>query len=289
MHSSPTSGLPTPAPSATKSKIVGVIPLKTDPSIPVIPFADFPALPEPTKSLTSTKLLFYSSPKKPLYTTSIPSAMSPPVKATPSKRDGISPINDTEGFMIPFPVAPGSRPATPSGNHAPSTSLPRSGGIRTPSFGRAAAAKAATGTTPLFREEKVANSGGRITPTFSLRKPVDLIPKTPTHRRGNNGNPISVSGASSKSNSNSTADTAAAEPETPTSARRRALYERIRTKSESESPNKGLVAVTASVRKSGTDATRSRPASVTKLITTEELRRRCILGRLDSVAEAVWM
>lgn len=132
----------------------------------------------------------------------------------------------------------------------------------------------------------MASGSGRVTPIFSLKRPVDLIPKTPTHRRGNNDEPTSVSGANSKSASK----TSAAEPETPTSARRRALYERIRTKSESESPDKKLVAVTASVRqKSGSEAARVRSSSVTKLITREELRRRCILGRLGSVAEAVWM
>ena len=86
-----------------------------------------------------------------------------------------------------------------------------------------------------------------------------------------------------------TPNTGAPEPETPTSARRRALYERIRTKSESEVSDKKLVAVTASVRRPRSDANKLRSASVTKLITPEELRRRCILGRLHSVAEAVWM
>jgi len=278
MHSSPASGLPTPASSATKSNIAGVTPLEADSSISIIPFADLPALPEPESLSTFTKLLISSSSNKASRTLSLPCAIPFPVKAAPSDQDDVSPIKkDAEGFMIPFPVATGSRPVTPSGNHAPSTSLPRSGGIRTPSFGRAAAAKATAGTTPSSRGEKLASGSGRVTPTFSLKRPVDLTPKTPTHRRGNNNEPTS-------------SNTSAAEPETPTSARRRALYERIRTKSESESPDKKLIAVTASVRKkSGTDAARFRSTSVTKLITPEELRRRCILGRLGSVAEAVWM
>lgn len=284
MHSSAASGLPSPASTPTKSNIAGVTPLEADSSISVIPFADLPVLPKPEKSST---FLVSSSPNKASRILSLPSAIPFPVKTAPSDKDDVSPIKkDTKGFMIPFPVATGPQPVTPSGNHIPSTSLPRSGGIRTPSFGRAAAAKAAAETTPSSRGEKMASGSGRVTPMFSLKKPVDLIPKTPTHRRGNNNEPTSASSANSKSAS----ETSAAEPETPSSARRRALYERIRTKSESESPDKKLVAVTASVRKkSGTDAARFRSASVTKLITPEELRRRCTLGRLGGVAEAVWM
>jgi hypothetical protein len=282
IHSSPASGLPTPASSATKSKTLGIT-LEVDSSIPAIPFADLPALSQPPKLTSFTKFLVSSSSNKPSYIGSLPYATSSPVKATPSNKDDVSPIKDAEGFMVPFPVAPGSRPVTPSGNHAPSTSLPRSGGIRTPSFGRAAAAKSTAGTTLSSKDEKTMGNSGRVTPTF---KPINFIPKTPTHQRRNSNEPTSASGASSTSHSNSTG---AAEPETPTSARRRALYERIRTKSESESPDKKLVAVTASVRKSGTGASRSRPASVTRMITPEELRRRCTLGRLGSVAEAVWM
>jgi len=268
-----------------KSKIVGVTPLDPDSSIPVIPFADLPALHNPVKVSPVTKLV-YSLPKKPSRTGSLPSATLSPVKATSSDKDDPSPLKkDAEGFMIPFPVAPGSQPVTPSGDHKPSTFLPRSGGIRTPSFGRAAAAKVVAETTPSSREEMIASRGGRVTPTLSLKKPIDLILKTPTHQRGNNSEPTSVSGANSKT----TPNTGTTEPETPTSARRRALYERIRTKSESEGSDKKLVAVTASVRKPGSDATKFRSASVTKLITLEELRRRCILGSLGSVAEAVWM
>ena len=284
VHPSPASELSTPAPSATKPRLVGVTPLEADSSVPVIPFADLPALPKPAKISGLTELLV-SSPNKPSRIGSLLSTTRP-VNATPSDKDAVSPFKDAEGFMIPFPVAPGSRPVTPSGNHAPSTSLPRSGGIRTPSFGRAAAAKAAAeDTTPSSRAEKIVSGNGRVTPTFSLKKPIDLIPKTPTHQRGNNSELRSTPGANPKPTSN----TGVAEPETPSSARRRALYERIRTKSESESPDKKLVAVTASVRKSGADAARFRSASVTKFITPEELRRRCILGRLGGVAEAVWM
>jgi len=181
-----------------------------------------------------------------------------------------------------IPVAPGSQTVTPSGNHTPSTSfLLRSGGIRTLSFGRAAAAKAVAETTPSSRKEGVASRGGRATPTLSLKKPIDLILKTPTHQRGNNSEPTSVSGANSKS----TPNTGAAEPETPPSARRLALEERVRTKSESEGSDKKPVAVTASVRKSRSDATKFRSAR----ITPEELRRRRILDSLGSVAEAIWM
>lgn len=46
-----------------------------------------------------------------------------------------------------------------------------------------------------------------------------------------------------------------------------------------------MVAVQASVRNSGSGGART----VTKMINQDELRRRCVLGRLGSVAEAAWM
>jgi len=240
----PASELPTPAPPATKPKLVGVTPLEADSSVPVIPFAVLPKL---------AKIYRLSLPPNKLSRTgSLLSTTSRPVNATPSDKDALSSFKDAEGFMIPFPVAPGSRPVTPSGNYAPSTSLPRSGGIRTPSFGRAAAAKAAAETTPSSRAEKIVSGNGRVTPTFSLKKPIGLTPETPTRQGGNYSELRFAPCANFKSASN----TSVAEPETPTSARRRALYERIRTKSEPESPDKRLVTVSASVRKSGADAAR---------------------------------
>lgn len=167
--------------------------------------------------------------------------------------------------MMPLPGAPGLRSIASSGSNAPSTSLPRSGGIHTPSFGCAAVAKAAAGTAPSSRKTKIAGGTARVAPQFSPRKPIGPISKTPTNQKGNNSETASVSGTNWKS----TPSTGTAGPETATNARRRALYARIREKSEPRS-----------------DATEFPSA---ELITHEEPRRRCILGRLDNVAETVWM
>lgn len=69
---------------------------------------------------------------------------------------------------------------------------------------------------------------------------------------------------------------AATEPQTPTTSRRAALYERIRQKSLTSTPTGR--------------ASDAEPISKEKmrLLGQAELKRRCILGRLDEVAATVW-
>ncbi|KAF8331500.1 uncharacterized protein EI90DRAFT_3058103 [Cantharellus anzutake] len=69
-------------------------------------------------------------------------------------------------------------------------------------------------------------------------------------------------------------------PETPTTSRRAALSERIRRKSLN-TPSKGSVVIKTRDSFSGVETTRT--------ITPEELKRRLVLGRLNSVADSVWM
>ncbi|KAK0190857.1 hypothetical protein F5146DRAFT_1046032 [Armillaria mellea] len=69
-------------------------------------------------------------------------------------------------------------------------------------------------------------------------------------------------------------------PQTPTTARRQALYERIRQRSLSASPTKSL-----SHDIVGGKLTRDQMLKLGQ----EEMRRRCLLGRLGGVAESVWM
>lgn len=72
----------------------------------------------------------------------------------------------------------------------------------------------------------------------------------------------------------------AVEASTPTTARRDALRERIRQKSlqNNGTPSKSRIAITVA----GSDG-----KAETKMISKEEMKRRCVLGRLDGIAECV--
>ena len=84
-------------------------------------------------------------------------------------------------------------------------------------------------------------------------------PSTPVHQKGSN---------------------AATVPETPTTSRRQALYERVRQRSLTASPTKALSNNVMSGK-----LTRDQMLKLGQ----EEMRRRCLLGRLGGVAESVWM
>lgn len=77
-----------------------------------------------------------------------------------------------------------------------------------------------------------------------------------------------------------TGSDAATVPATPTTSRRAALYERIRKKSESvpTTPTKAKITSAAGMSRD----------QLLKL-GQEEIRRRCLLGRLGGVAESIWM
>ncbi|KAF8639795.1 hypothetical protein AX17_001054 [Amanita inopinata Kibby_2008] len=85
-------------------------------------------------------------------------------------------------------------------------------------------------------------------------------PSTPVHQRGK--------GASTA-------------PQTPTTSRRQALYERVHQRSLSASPTK-------SRRIAGGGHGNMTQDELLKL-SQEQTRRRCLLGRLNGVAESVWM
>jgi hypothetical protein len=100
------------------------------------------------------------------------------------------------------------------------------------------------------------------TPSTSFSStPATSVPSTPVHQRG--------------------ADATTA-PETPSTSRRLALYERIRQRSLSVSPTKGK---SASKDVIGGKLTKDQIARMGQ----DEMRRRCLLGRLGGVAESVWM
>ncbi|THV08705.1 hypothetical protein K435DRAFT_883521 [Dendrothele bispora CBS 962.96] len=70
--------------------------------------------------------------------------------------------------------------------------------------------------------------------------------------------------------------------QTPTTARREALYERIRQRSLSTSPSKNR---RIELEESDLSITKDQMLKMEQ----EEMRRRCLLGRLGGVAESVWM
>ncbi|KAJ3517566.1 hypothetical protein NLJ89_g429 [Agrocybe chaxingu] len=86
------------------------------------------------------------------------------------------------------------------------------------------------------------------------------VPSTPVHQRISNDTPV----------------------HTPTSSRRQALYERVRQRSLSSSPTK---AQRHSNLASPTKVTRDQLLKLSQ----DQMRRRCLLGRLGGVAESIWM
>jgi hypothetical protein len=93
----------------------------------------------------------------------------------------------------------------------------------------------------------------------SSTEPAGFDPTTPVHQKGNN---------------------ASTAPQTPTTSRRQALYERVRQRSLTASPTK-----IRSDEVTGGKLTRDQMLKLGQ----EEMRRRCLLGRLSGVAESVWM
>ncbi|EIW82428.1 hypothetical protein CONPUDRAFT_89848 [Coniophora puteana RWD-64-598 SS2] len=103
-----------------------------------------------------------------------------------------------------------------------------------------------------------------------------LTPKTPARTRDDSD--VSVSGVSTPVHQRGPeAETA---PKTPSTSRRQALYERIRHKSLTSTPSKPK-----SSEVPGSKLTREQIQKLGQ----DEIRRRCLLGRLGGVAESIWM
>ncbi|KAG8218785.1 hypothetical protein J3R82DRAFT_4460 [Butyriboletus roseoflavus] len=118
--------------------------------------------------------------------------------------------------------------------------------------------------TPSSRLKRIDPLAGLLTPQTPARKRLqsdlsDALPTTPVHQRG------------------SDAHTA---PPTPSTSRRQALYDRVRLKSLTSTPVKAKSAEVA-----GGKLTRDQIQKLGQ----EEIRRRCLLGRLGGVAESTWM
>ncbi|KDR83571.1 hypothetical protein GALMADRAFT_219392 [Galerina marginata CBS 339.88] len=89
------------------------------------------------------------------------------------------------------------------------------------------------------------------------------VPSTPVHQRGDKDSPF----------------------QTPSASRRQALYERVRQRSISASPTKTPRQEALMGNISPSKMTRDQMLKLQQ----DELRRRCLLGRLGSVAESIWM
>ncbi|RDB22626.1 hypothetical protein Hypma_010356, partial [Hypsizygus marmoreus] len=110
------------------------------------------------------------------------------------------------------------------------------------------------------RHDKAADISSPRTPATSITSDSSVFdPSTPVHQKGSSA--ITV-------------------PQTPTSSRRQALYERVRQRSLTASPTK---APSSEVK--GGRLTRDQMLKMGQ----DEMRRRCLLGRLGGVADSVWM
>ncbi|KZT12839.1 uncharacterized protein LAESUDRAFT_668863 [Laetiporus sulphureus 93-53] len=227
-------------------------------SIPTIPSADLPSLPSDSKPSTLTRLLASSSPKSPS-SASILSSQIFPSPRSPFKSPSKSPSKKSREFAIPFPVTTSSKAGTPSKNTIVFPRTPSSSSrVRRDSF---VSLLTPTSSRSLSRTPSLTPTSSR-SPSLSGRStPADSssVPSTPTHQRGAN---------------------AATAPQTPRSSRRQDVYERVRQRSLSTSPTKELM-------KDGSSSRMTRDQFLK--LSQEEMRRRCLLGRLGGVAESVWM
>ncbi|KAJ7047513.1 hypothetical protein C8F04DRAFT_1216821 [Mycena alexandri] len=169
----------------------------------------------------------------------------------------LSPKSSLSPFKLPAPPSSPSRsptkPKTAAHQFAIPFPLASGSGSKSPTKSSVAFPQ-----TPSSRSNRLAPQLTPRTPKTSLSEALSQ-PSTPVHQRG------------------ATAQTV---PQTPTSSRREALYERLRQRSLSASPTKA-----ASSDVKGGKLTRDQILKMGQ----DELRRRCLLGRLGGVAESVWM
>ncbi|KAI0650594.1 hypothetical protein C8Q79DRAFT_944358 [Trametes meyenii] len=242
-----------------------------DKVVPQIPMADLPALPSAAKPSNLTRLLASSSPKSPSAASILATPERPgsPTYSPSKSRLLKSPTKNVREFAVPFPTTPSTNRilGTPSTNRIMGTpsanrvlSTPSTNRIlKTPSTNRILFPKTPSSRHTHGEDElrtptsaRTPSLAGSETPTASDCS----VPSTPVHQRG--------------------AD-AATVPQTPTSSRRHALYERIRARSIQNTPTKA----------NPTGAPMSK--ELLQKLGQEEMRRRCLLGRLGGVAESVWM
>ncbi|KAJ7086745.1 hypothetical protein C8R44DRAFT_650700 [Mycena epipterygia] len=173
----------------------------------------------------------------------------------------LSPKSSSSPFKLPAPPSSPSRSPSKSKNAVPhSFAIPfpliSSTGAKSPTKNSIAFPQ-----TPSSRSNRSATELTPRTPKTSVSSTSEVLsqPSTPVHQRG---------------------AAAVTVPTTPSSSRRQALYERLRQRSLTASPTKA-----ASSEVAGGKLTRDQMLKMGQ----DELRRRCLLGRLGGVAESVWM
>ncbi|KAJ8487805.1 hypothetical protein ONZ45_g14195 [Pleurotus djamor] len=229
--------------------------------VPQIPLADIPDLPVAPKTSSLTRLLAAASPKAAGSSSSSPSKLpempSSPTHGSKSPSKSIArslTASPTKLFPLLSPTKKSAiaRPFTiPSVPSTPSARAEKKSSIAFP-------------VTPSSHHSSSSSIKALLTPRTPRTSMSDDSSEcsTPTHQRG------------------SIATTA---PETPSTSRRQALYERIRQRSLSASPTKIPTAATHGA--GGSSLTRDQMLKLSQ----DEMRRRCLLGRLGGVAESVWM
>ena len=202
-------------------------------------------------------------PKQPSTLTRLLASSSPKspssasILATPTsprpfaKSPSKSPTKPRE-FAVPFPITPSSRASSP-------TKSPTKNSILFPQTPSSRGRHHDIFSTPTSVRTPSTTCDTPSTPSTASSS----IPSTPVHQRG--------------------ADAITA-PQTPSSSRRAALYERIRQRS--------LTTATPTKANPFNKNLTSKPGmskDALLRLTQEEMRRRCLLGRLSGVAESVWM
>ncbi|KAJ7668218.1 hypothetical protein B0H14DRAFT_3073509 [Mycena olivaceomarginata] len=170
----------------------------------------------------------------------------------------LSPKSSLSPFKLPAP------PPSPSRSPSKSKTAPQLFAIPFP-FTSGSGSKSPTKSTiafpqsPSSRLQRPETELTPRTPRTSISPVAEVLLQLSVHQRG---------------------PTAETVPKTPSSSRREALYERLRRRSLSSSPTKA-----ASSEVKGGKLTRDQRLKTGQ----DELRRRCLLGRLGGIAEGVWM
>ncbi|KAF9263549.1 hypothetical protein L218DRAFT_321843 [Marasmius fiardii PR-910] len=216
-----------------------------------IPLVPLANLPKLSISAKPSSLtrMFASVSPKAMSSRTMSEALAPPSSPSRTPRGRSAP--DAE-FPMPFPITPSSRSSSPSKRSATASPIKRPI-ISTPSKRQIIASNK---NTVLFPS----------TPSSHSDDPVKLLPRTPTT---SNASIDEIPSTPTESGS---------VPQTPTTSRRQALYERIRQRSLSASPSKQRHGLAANLSQD----------QMLKL-SQDEMRQRCLLGRLGGVAESVWM
>ncbi|KAL1761503.1 hypothetical protein FB107DRAFT_286135 [Schizophyllum commune] len=237
--------------------------------IPKVPVADLPSLDTTSKMSNLTKLLASASPKSGKF----PQPEPPSSPTSPSKSPSKRAMRD---FAIPFPISPMKTPTANRTMTFPSISPTKSKNTitfpssptkarNTITFPNSPTKGSSMPQTPRHRHP--IGEDAILTPARTPRSSVSSFddalepsrPSTPTRQRGADASTV---------------------PQTPTTARRQALYDRIRQKSVTSTPTK-----TPMKEVPGSKMSRDLMLKMGQ----EEMRRRCLLGRLSGVAQSVWM